>query len=101
MASEKPYSNPDIKQTDVTEKMNIPSVKLSQVINQYLRTNFSDYINKYRIEEIVNLMQEKSSSMYTPSALAEKCGFSSRASFFRAIKNIPVKLPAEFLRKTK
>lgn len=101
MTSEKPYLNPDIKQTDIADKMNISSVKLSQVINQYLGTNFSDYINKYRIEEIVNLMQEKSSSMYTLSALAEKCGFSSRSSFFRAIKKHTGKTPAEFLKKTK
>jgi AraC-like DNA-binding protein len=33
--------------------------------------------------------------------LAEKCGFSSRSSFFRAIKKHTGKTPAEFLKKTK
>lgn len=99
MTYEKPYLNPNLKQIDIAEKMNISSSELSQVINQYLGVNFSDFINKYRIEQIVSLMQDKSSSMYTLSALAEKCGFSSRSSFFRAIKKHTGKTPSEFLKK--
>lgn len=100
METEKPYLKHGLKQVDVAKKINVSTVELSQVLNQYLGINFSDYINKFRIDELVIKMQDKSSSKYTLTALAEQCGFNSRSSFFRAIKKHSGQTPAEFLKKT-
>lgn len=99
METNKPFLNQDLKQVDVAKNLKISSAELSQVLNQFLGVNFPDYVNKFRIEELVKRMKDKSSTRYTLDALAEKCGFSSRSSFFRAIKKQTGQTPAEFLRK--
>lgn len=99
MESEKAYLNSELKQSDVAKKINVSSGDLSQVLNQYAGMNFSDYVNQYRIEELAKRMDDKAVAKYTLTALAEQCGFSSRSSFFRAIKKHTGQTPAEFLKK--
>lgn len=50
MEEERPYLNPDLKLDDIAQAINCPKTKISQVLNQYLDTNFSNFISKYRIE---------------------------------------------------
>jgi len=99
LKTDKPYLNPGLKQSEVAKKLKISSSELSQILNQFLGTNFSDYVNKYRIEEFVEKARDKSSLKYTLTALSEQCGFSSRSSFFRAIKKHTGQTPSEFLKK--
>jgi len=71
---------------------------LSYLFNQHLNRNYYDYINDYRIEEFKRLINEDEYSKYTLSALAELCGFSSRASFFRYFKKATGITPNEYIR---
>ena len=71
---------------------------LSYLFNQHLNRNYYDYINDYRIEEFKRLINEDEYSKYTLSALAELCGFSSRASFFRYFKKTTGITPNEYIR---
>ena len=49
--SEKPFLNENLKISDLSEKLQISTNHLSQILNQNLNTNFYDFINSYRIEE--------------------------------------------------
>jgi AraC-like DNA-binding protein len=60
--------------------------------------NYYDFINEYRIKEFKHLVSGSESSKYTLSALAEQCGFSSRASFFRSFKKLTGITPNEYIR---
>ena len=99
MKTDKPYLNAELKQSEVAKKIKTSPSELSQILNHFLGVSFSDYVNKFRIEELVEKMKGKSSAKYTLTALAEQCGFSSRSSFFRAIKKHTKQTPAEFLKK--
>lgn len=92
------YLNPELKQTDMANSINCSSTDLSQVLSQYLNTSFTDYVNKYRIEEFKIRVQQKNSSKYTLAALSGQCGFSSRTSFFRALKKQTGQTPLEYLK---
>jgi Predicted periplasmic ligand-binding sensor domain len=98
MDKDKPYLNPELKLQDVAEATQCISVELSQVLNMYLQTNFTDYINHYRVEEFIKRVQDKSAVRYTLTTLSEESGFSSRTSFFRSFKKHKGKTPAEYIK---
>ena len=98
MKNERPYTNPDLKISDLAKMIDSTAHALSFLFNQYLKTSYYDYINGYRVAEFKRMVKELDTSKYTLTALSQKCGFSSRASFFRHFKNITGITPAEFLK---
>ncbi|MCI1648475.1 MAG: helix-turn-helix domain-containing protein [Bacteroides sp.] len=98
MHKEKPYINPDLKLADLATLLGTSPHSMSFLFNQYLNKNYYDYINDYRIEEFKHLIDKDEYSKYTLSALAELCGFSSRASFFRYFKKATGITPNEYIR---
>lgn len=98
MREEKPYTNQDLKIADLAKGIDASSHSLSYFFNQYLNQSYYDYINEYRIAEFKILVNSAEYSKYTLSALAELCGFSSRASFFRSFKKITGITPNEYIR---
>lgn len=95
---EKPYTNPDLKIADLANAIDASSHSLSYLFNQYLNQSYYDYINEYRIAEFKKLVNTAEYSRYTLSTLAELCGFSSRASFFRFFKKSTGITPNEYIR---
>ena len=67
-------------------------------MNQYLNQSYYDFINEYLISEFKKLVADSKYSRYTLVALAELCGFSSRASFFRSFKKSTGVTPNEYIR---
>lgn len=94
----KPYVNPDLKIHDLSEALNTSSHTLSFVFSQHLNTSYYDYINAFRIEEFKKMVNDPANSKYTLLALSEKCGFNSRASFFRSFKKIAGQTPNEYIK---
>ena len=98
MHRDKPYTNPDLKIADLATMLGRSAHTLSYLFNQHLNRNYYDYINDYRIAEFKRLVNTEEYSKYTLSALAELCGFSSRASFFRYFKKATGITPNEYIR---
>jgi len=98
MNKQKPYLQSDLKVAMLAEMVGISSHKLSQFFSQHKDVSFYDYVNKYRVEEFKRMVREDNVGNYTLSAMAEKAGFSSRASFFRYFKNIEGISPGEYLK---
>lgn len=99
MKEQKPFTNPDLKSKDLAEMVNTTAHSLSFVFNQYLDKSYYDYVNEFRVEEFKRLVRDGDVSKYTLTTMAEKCGFSSRASFFRHFKSLTGMTPAEYLKK--
>lgn len=94
----KPFTNPDLKLADVAKSLQVSTHTLSFVFNQHLNKNYYDFVNEYRIGEFKNQVKTTDISKYTLTALAEQCGFSSRASFFRSFKKLTGITPNEYIR---
>lgn len=99
MTTQKPYTNPDMKSSDLARMAGTTSHALSFLFNQYLHKTYYDFVNEYRVDEFKRLVNETDISKFTLTALSEKCGFSSRASFFRHFKAITGITPAEYIRQ--
>jgi ligand-binding sensor domain-containing protein/AraC-like DNA-binding protein len=96
--NKKAYTNPDLKIVDISQALQCSSHSLSYVFNQYLTKNYYDFINEYRVKEFKRLISDENSSKFTLTALAERCGFSSRASFFRSFKKLTGITPNEYIK---
>lgn len=95
---EKPYINPDLKMGDLASALDTSSHSLSYLLNQYLNQSYYDFINEYRVTQFKKMVEDSHYSRYTLTALAELCGFSSRASFFRSFKKSTGVTPNEYIR---
>lgn len=99
MKRNKPYRNPNLKVADLAVAIGTTSHSLSYLFNQYLEKNYYDYINEYRVEEFKSLILKDEYAKYTLTAMAEYCGFSSRASFFRTFKKLAGITPNEYIKQ--
>lgn len=93
---EKVYRNQELSLSLLSEHVGVNPKELSQFINQQYNVNFSDFINKYRVEESMRIMQDPTSQNLKLEAIAEIAGFSSRASFFSIFKKVTGQTPASF-----
>lgn len=99
MRRDKLYLNSDLKLQEVANAIGCSGGELSQVLNVFMNTNFTDFINQYRVDEFIKKIQDKSASKYTLASLSEQCGFSSRTSFFRSFKKLKGMSPAEYIKE--
>jgi AraC-like DNA-binding protein len=74
-----------------------PINNLSIILNDVLKTNFNDLINKYRIEHFKQIISTTGGKKYSIVGLAHEVGFSSKASFYRAFKKETGLTPTEFI----
>lgn len=101
MQNEKPYMNKDLKISDLADSLHTSSHSLSYLFNQYLNISYYDFVNDWRIAEFKKLVGEDTSSKYTLDVLADLCGFSSRASFFRSFKKNMGITPNEYIKNSR
>ncbi len=98
MEENKPYLNSELKLADLANDINYHVNEISQVLNQDLNQSFSDFVNKYRVEEVKRRMEDKAYEKFTFVAIAQQCGFNSKTSFYRIFKNETGKTPADYLK---
>ena len=91
------YTNPDLKMSEVADRLHLSSSKLSQVFNLYMKENYYDFINRYRIEEFKRLIAAGEYKRYTLTALSEKCGF-KKSTFFTSFRKFEGMTPTEYLK---
>lgn len=95
---DKHYLRDSVTVAKLAEHMRWPINDLSLVINEALSTNFNDLMNKYRIQEFMELVGKPENKKYSILGLAEKVGFGSKASFYRAFKKETGLTPSEYLK---
>lgn len=84
---------------DLAAETAIPPHHVSALINQEYRMNFSDFINRYRVEYIKERMAQLEWRQLTLEGLALEAGFSNRTTFFRAFVKLTGITPSEYLAK--
>jgi AraC-like DNA-binding protein len=97
MKSTKAYLNPKISLALVSVETNISTKELSYIINSYYNVRFTDFINKYRIEYFIQMLEEGNLESYTIEGLIKNCGFSSKSSFHSAFKRIHNCTPSQYI----
>ena len=81
---------------DLAAETAIPPHHLSALINQEYRMNFSDFLNRYRIEYVKERMVQLDWRQLTLEGLALEAGFGNRTTFFRAFVKLTGSTPSEY-----
>jgi AraC-like DNA-binding protein len=97
MQEKKPYLNPDYSLRDLADTLDVPLYKLSAYLNQNMGTNFSEYLNQWRIRHCLELLRNKETLQLNLNGIARKCGFNNRNTFSTAFKKITGKPPSAYL----
>lgn len=95
MEQEKPYLDPKLSLSALAQRIGASPNHLSQVINQEAKTNFHDFINKYRVEEFLQIAGKH--KHYSLLALAFESGFNSKSSFNHIFKKQTGLSPSVYL----
>ncbi len=82
----KPYLDENLTLNTLAQQLSTTDKKLSMLLNQYMNTNFYDFINTYRVEEIKQKLQSEQYENYTLLGISYECGFKSKTSFNRVFK---------------
>lgn len=93
---EKPYLREDLRLTDLQRVFPISRSYLSQLFNKELGQSFSDYVNQFRIEESIRLMEAE--PLTNIQEIAERSGFHSISTFRRAFQKYTGTIPSEYKR---
>jgi AraC-like DNA-binding protein len=80
-------------------ELGIPPHTLSLIINKEYQLSFTDLINKYRIEHIINNTDDKKMATLTFESIGLEAGFSSRTTFYRAFIKITGQTPSVYFKK--
>lgn len=104
LESEKPFLDPQLTLGELARRLGVNTSVLSYAINAGFGKNFNDFINEFRVNEVVEkLRSEKkiraSAENSTLLGVAFDCGFNSKATFNRAFKKITGVSPKEFQEK--
>lgn len=92
----KVYKNSDLKITQVSEMLNTNRTYLSKLINTEYSCTFSEFVNRYRVEEAKRLLCEETSRSYSLDYISEKSGFGSMVNFMRVFREIEGRTPGNF-----
>ncbi|WP_091141143.1 helix-turn-helix domain-containing protein [Flavobacterium caeni] len=96
METQKPYLNEALGLGELADSLGIGTKKLSDLLNQHLHTNFYNFVNEYRVREVVERLATPDAEKYTLMGIAYDCGFQSKASFNRIFKQKMGMSPSEY-----
>ena len=97
MTQNKPYKKQGFTIQELSNQTGIPVYQLSPLINGYIKMNFANWINRYRIEYFVELAREN--QQITLEALSHLAGFTSRSNFITAFKKKKGVTPKQYLKE--
>lgn len=101
MVTEKPFLNPSLTIQDLSNAIKIPTKELSLLINHKLNQHFYDFVNSFRIQKAMEILQDNSKSKVTILEILYEVGFNSKSSFNTAFKKHTKTTPTEYRKKNR
>lgn len=92
-----PFLKKTISINEVAHSLNISVSELSFIINHKFNQRFTDFVNKYRIEFVINKIEDGFCDKFTVESLSIMAGFASKSTFNIAFKKIMNCTPSEFI----
>lgn len=90
------YEDPELSLGSLAEKLNLHPHELSRVINTVFKISFNEFVNEYRVRDVISKMKNPAYDNMTLLGIAFEAGFNSQSSFSRIFKQLTGKSPAEF-----
>jgi AraC-like DNA-binding protein len=98
MAVRKAYLEPELTLSDLAKKIGTNASLLSKVINTSYGQNFNDFVNRFRVEEVIERVANPQYQNLNLLGIAYEAGFNSKSTFNRAFKKVTGKVPKDYLK---
>jgi putative ABC transport system permease protein len=95
------YRDPELNLSSLAKGLEIHTHELSRIINIALKKNFSDFVNDFRVRDVVRKMQDPAYDHITLLGIAFESGFNSKSTFNRIFKEMTGKSPVEYKNELK
>lgn len=95
-ATEQPYLSSRITLIEVAKRLSVAPRTLSQVINENKQTNFSEFVNAYRIEQAKAILADPDSKNKKIATIAFESGFGNVTSFNVEFKSRLGQTPSQY-----
>jgi len=90
------YQDPELSLSSLAEKLELTTHELSRIINTVLKKSFNDFINEYRVADVVRKMQDPAYDHITLLGISFESGFNSQSTFNRIFRQMTGKSPLEY-----
>ena len=98
MKEKRPYLNGELSAGELAQQLNISVNHLSQVLNTVQRQNFFDFVNGYRVRQVIEKMKDPRNQHLTLLAIALDSGFNSKTSFNTIFKKATNQTPSRYFK---
>jgi PAS domain S-box-containing protein len=95
--AQKPYKNKQLQVADVAAHFDISSRRLGEILKKCSNQSFSEFVNAYRVQAVIDLMQNDENQQLTIEAISQMCGFNSKSVFNAAFKKETGKTPSQYI----
>jgi putative ABC transport system permease protein len=90
------YQDPELSLNSLAVNLDLSAHELSRILNTVLKKSFNDFINEYRVADVIQKMQDPANNHITLLGIAFESGFNSKTTFNRTFKQITGKSPVEY-----
>jgi len=97
--AQRPYLQHDLKITDVASSLGTNRTYISRVIHEHYGTNFSGFVNAFRVKEATQLFGQEAFRNYTTKSIADAAGFNNYNSFTAAFRRETGMTPGQYREK--
>ncbi|MEM9719144.1 MAG: helix-turn-helix domain-containing protein, partial [Bacteroidota bacterium] len=98
MEEEKLYEDVDLTLNSLSERLQISSGYVSQIINEKEQKNFFEFVNTYRVEAVKSKLLDPAFNNYTIMGIALESGFKSKSTFNAVFKKFTGQTPSGYKR---
>lgn len=104
LETEQRFLDPNLTICILAKELHTNREYLSRTINQYFGKSYTDYINEYRINTAINLLENIANKITKPNTMLEianASGFKSTSTFNPAFKKVAGVTPSEYIQGIK
>lgn len=101
MEEEKIFLKPNLTLRDLSERLHTSTHNISWYLNKVSKSNFYDYINRYRIKEFLMRIENNEHLSHTILAISLEVGFNSKSTFNKAFKLEMKDTPRNYIKRLK
>ncbi|WP_298514601.1 AraC family transcriptional regulator [uncultured Kordia sp.] len=85
MEADKLFLDSSLTLDELSAQLNMSRHHTSQLINEHFQVNFFEFVNNYRINEAIRLLQDKQNDLNI-NEIIYAAGFNNRTSFYNAFR---------------
>lgn len=96
---EKKYRDKDYSAKKLAEELGTNTRYISAVVNVRFHTNYTSFVNKFRIDDAMTILVDKRYQDLTMEEISDMVGFANRQSFYSSFYRIVGITPREYRTK--